>query len=91
MPAYERTELNAELKVVPSEGAETPPQEQVEAAKRVAGESGLAREAGPETTMLTGDRREVLAAAMEVVEASLDAGAHAVEIRFEAQGETPSF
>ncbi len=91
MPAYERTELNAELKVVPSETAEAPPQEQIEAAKRAAGESGLAREAGPETTMLTGGRREVLEAAMEVVEASLDAGARAVEIKIEAQGETPSF
>ena len=91
MPAYERTELNAELKVVPSEGAEASPREQVEAAKRAAGESGLAREAGPETTMLTGDRREVLEAAIKVVEASLDAGAHAVELRVEAQGEAPSF
>ncbi len=91
MPAYERTELTAELKVVPSEGAGQPPREQVEAAKRAAGESGLAREAGPETTMLTGGRREVLEAALKVVEASLDAGARAVEIRVEAQGEAPSF
>ncbi len=91
MPAYERAELNAELKVVPSEKAEQSPQEQVEAAKRAAGESGLAREAGPETTMLTGGRREVLEAALKVVEASLDAGARAVEVRIEAQGEAPSF
>ena len=91
MPAYERTELAVELKVVPSEGAEASPQEQVEAAKRAAGGSGLAREAGPETTMLAGGRREVLEAAMEVAEASLEAGARAVEIRIEAQGEAPSF
>ena len=91
MPAYERAELNAELKVVPSETAEASPQEQVEVAKRVAGESGLAREAGPEITMLTGERREVLEAAIRVVEASLDAGARAVEIKIEAQGEAPSF
>jgi len=91
VPAYERTELNAELKVVPSEGAEASPQEQVEAAKRAAGESGLAREAGPETTMLTGGREEVLEATVKVVEASLDAGARAVEVKIEAQGETPSF
>ncbi len=91
MPAYERAELNAELRVVPSEEAERSPQEQVEAAKRTAGESGLAREAGPETTMLTGGRREVLEAALKVVETSLDAGARAVEVRIEAQGEAPSF
>ena len=91
MPGYERAELNAELKVVPAEEAEASPREQVEAAKRVAGESGLAREAGPETTMLTGGRGEVLEAAIKVVEASLDAGARAVEVRVEAQGEAPGF
>ncbi len=91
MPGYERAELNAELKVVPSEAAEASPRQQVEAAKKAAGESSLAREAGPETTMLTGGRREVLEAAMKVIEASLDAGAHAVEVRVEAQGDAPSF
>ena len=91
MPAYERAELNAELKVVPSDAAEASPQQQVEAAKRAAGESGLAREAGPETMMLTGERREVLEAAIRVVEVSLDAGARAVEMKIEAQGEAPSF
>jgi uncharacterized protein YqgV (UPF0045/DUF77 family) len=91
VPAYERAELNAELKVVPSEAAEASPEEQVEAAKKAAGESGLAHEAGPETTVLTGGRREVLEAAIRVVEASLDAGARAVEMKIEAQGEAPSF
>ena len=91
MPAYERAELNAELKVVPSETAEASPQEQVEAVKKAAGDSGLAHEAGPETTILTGGRREVLEAAIKVVEASLDAGARAVEMKIEAQGEAPSF
>jgi uncharacterized protein YqgV (UPF0045/DUF77 family) len=91
VPAYERAELNAELKVVPSEEADQSPQQQIEAAKTVAGESGLAHEAGPETTILTGGRREVLEAAIKVVEASLDAGAHAVEVRVEAQGAAPSF
>ena len=91
MPAYERAELNAELKVVPSEKADQSPQQQIGAAKKVAGESGLAHEAGPETTILTGGRREVLEAAIKVVEASLDAGAHAVEVRIEAQGEASSF
>ena len=91
MPGYERAELNAELKVVTSEEADQSPQQQVEAAKKAAGESGLAHEAGPETTMLSGGRREVLEAAIKVVEASLDAGAHAVEVRVEAQGEAPGF
>jgi uncharacterized protein YqgV (UPF0045/DUF77 family) len=91
VPAYERAELNAELKVVPSETAEASPQEQVEAAKKAAGASGLGHEAGPETTILTGGRREVLEAATKMVEAALDAGARAVEIRIEAQGEAQSF
>jgi uncharacterized protein YqgV (UPF0045/DUF77 family) len=91
VPAYERADLNAELKVVPSKDADRPPREQIEAAKRAAGESGLAREAGPETTMLSGERHEVLEAAIRVVEASLDAGARAVEVKIEAQGEAPSF
>ena len=91
MPGYERAELNAELKVVPSEEADQSPQQQVEVAKKAAGESGLAHEAGPETTMLSGGRREVLEAAITVVEASLDAGARAVEVRVEAQGEAPGF
>ena len=91
MPAYERAELNAELKVVPSETAEASPQEQVEAAKKAAGDSGLAHEAGPETMILTGGRRQVLEAVTKVVEASLDAGARAVEMKIEAQGEATSF
>ena len=89
MPAFERAELTAELKVLPSDGDES--RVQIEAAKAAAGETGLAHEAGPETMVLAGERREVLEAAMEVAEASLEAGARAVEIRIEAQGEAPSF
>ena len=91
MPAYERAELNAELKVVPSDAAEASPQQQVEAAKRAAGESGLAREAGPETTVLAGGRSEVLEATRKVIEASLDAGAHIVEVKVEAQEDAATF
>ena len=91
MPGYERAEISAELTVVPSERAEKPPREQVEAAKTAAGDTGLAHEAGPETLVLAGDRREVLEATMEVVEASLDAGASAVEIKVEAEGDAPRF
>jgi uncharacterized protein YqgV (UPF0045/DUF77 family) len=91
VPAYERSELTAELSVVPSSEAESPPREQVEAAKRAAAESGLAREAGPEVTALAGGRGEVLQASLKVIKAALDAGAHAVEVRVEAEGEAERF
>jgi hypothetical protein len=91
MPGYERAEVSAELTVVPSERAGKPPREQVEAAKTAAGETGLAHEAGPETLVLAGGRREVLEATMEVIEASLDAGASAVEIKVETEGDAPRF
>ncbi len=85
MPGYERAELSAELKVVPSQG------ESFEAAKRVAGESGLGREAGPETTMISGGRQEVLEAMTRTIEAALDAGARTVEVKIEAEGDAPKF
>ncbi|HSK99262.1 MAG TPA: hypothetical protein VK869_02885 [Rubrobacteraceae bacterium] len=91
MPGYERAEISAELTVVASRQGEIPPSEQLEAAKRAASESGLAREAGPETTALAGGRREVLEAAMRVAEAALDAGARAVRVEVEAQGAAPRF
>ena len=91
MPGYERAQLSAELKVVPSEQAEKPPRDQIEAAKSAAGETGLAREAGPETTMLAGERKEVLEAMMKVIEAALDAGAKAVEAKVEAEAEAYRF
>ncbi len=91
MPGYHRAELTAELRVVATGRAGEPSEEQVEAARRVAGGTGLAREAGPETILLAGDRREVLEAAMEIVEAALDAGAHTVEVRVETEGEADRF
>jgi uncharacterized protein YqgV (UPF0045/DUF77 family) len=91
MPGYERAEVSAELTVVPSEHAGKPPREQVEAAKTAAGETGLAHEAAPETLVLAGGRREVLEATMEVIEASLDAGASAIEIKVEAEEDAPRF
>jgi uncharacterized protein YqgV (UPF0045/DUF77 family) len=87
VPVYERAELTAELKVLPS--GEDEPQTPVEAAKNAAGETGLAHEAGPDTLVLAGERREVLDAATRVVEAALDAGANGVEIKIEAQGDAP--
>jgi uncharacterized protein YqgV (UPF0045/DUF77 family) len=91
MPGYERAPVSAELKVVTSDRAEKPPQDQAGAAKGVAGESGLAREAGPETTMLAGDRKEVLEATVRVIETALDAGAHAVEVKVEVEADSPRF
>jgi hypothetical protein len=57
------------------------------AARGAAEPSGLAREAGPDELALAGSRAEVLAALGEVVGAALDAGAHAVDVRFEAPTE----
>ena len=78
MPAFERAQLTAELKVLPS--GEDGSRAEIEAAKTAAGESGLAHEAGPDTMVLAGERREVL-----------DAGAGGVELRIEAQGDAPRF
>lgn len=91
MPGYERAPVSAELKVVTSDRAEMPPQDQVEAAKEAAGASGLAHEAGPETIILAGDRGEVLQATIEVIGAALDIGAEAVEVKVETEAETHRF
>ena len=91
MPGYERAQLSAELKVVPSERAEKPPRDQIEAAKSAAGETGLAREAGPDTIMLAGEREEVLEATMKVIEAALGAGARTVEVKVEAEADADRF
>jgi uncharacterized protein YqgV (UPF0045/DUF77 family) len=86
MPGYNRAEISAELTVVTSNEAEKSPREQIEAAKQAASDSGLAHEAGPETTVLSGERSEVLEATRKVIEASLDAGAHVVQVKVEAEG-----
>ena len=91
MPGYNRAEISAELTVVTTTEAERSPQEQVEAAKQAASDSGLAHEAGPETTVLAGERSEVLEAMRNVIEASLDAGANEVQVKVEAQGDAASF
>ena len=57
------------------------PDEAVAAALDVAGPTGLAREAGPGVTALSGDRAAVLGALDEVVAAALDAGAHEIDVR----------
>lgn len=89
MPAFERAELTAELKVLTS--GEEGSQEQIEATRTAAGASGLAHESGPETMVLAGGRREVLDAVTRVVEAALDAGAGGVDLKIEAQGDAPRF
>ncbi len=91
MPGYHRAELSAELKIVPSAAGEEAPREQIEAAKQVASESGLAHEAGPETTVLAGERAEVLEALMEAMRTSLEAGARTIEVKVEAEAEAERF
>ena len=89
MPGFERAELTAELKVLPSGEGEAPGQ--IEAAKTAAGETGLAHEAGPEQMVLAGGRKDVLEATMRVVEAALDAGARGVEVAVEAEAQAGRF
>jgi uncharacterized protein YqgV (UPF0045/DUF77 family) len=91
VPGYHRAELSAELKVIASPTGEEAPREQIEAAKQAAGESGLAREAGPETTVLAGDRTQVLEVLLEAIGASLDAGARTIEVKVEAEAESERF
>jgi uncharacterized protein YqgV (UPF0045/DUF77 family) len=93
MPGYHRAELSAELKIIPSPRAEKAPQAQIEAGRQAANASGLvAHEAGPDvTTALAGGRDEVLDAVRKVAKASLDAGAHVVQVKMEAQEEAGKF
>ena len=77
-------ELTAEFSVETSPEGEKSPRDQIEAAREVAAASGLAQEAGPESTGLSGSRAEVLEALPRVVGASLEAGARAVHVRVEA-------
>ena len=64
------------------------PDEAVTAALDVAGPTGLAREAGPGVTALSGSREAVLGALDDVVMAALDAGAHEIDVRL-VRGLTP--
>ena len=91
MPAYNRAELNVELTIVPSAQGEKPPREQVEAGMQAASDTGLAHEAGPGSTVLAGRRQEVLDAVMKVAQAALEAGAQAVQVKLEAQGDAGRF
>jgi len=73
-------ELTAHFKVAGPDGSRA-------AARGAAEPSGLAREAGPDELALAGSRADVLAALGSVVGAAFDAGAHAVDVRFEAPTE----
>jgi hypothetical protein len=57
------------------------------AGRAAAAPSGLAREAGPEQTLLSGSRAEVLSLLGDVLGAALDAGAHLIDVRVEAPTE----
>ena len=63
------------------------PEEAAEAALDVAALSGLAREAGPGVTALSGSREDVMGALREVVMAALDAGAFRLDVKLEAPAE----
>jgi hypothetical protein len=63
------------------------PDEARTAARGAAEPSGLAREAGPDETMLAGPREEVLAAFGDVLAAALEAGARGLDVKFEAPTE----
>jgi uncharacterized protein YqgV (UPF0045/DUF77 family) len=92
VPGYERAELTAQLRVATDPGApEGTPREQLAAVREAAADLGLAREGGPEEVLLAGSRREVLEGIRRVVEAALDAGARAVEVRVEAEPDAPRF
>jgi uncharacterized protein YqgV (UPF0045/DUF77 family) len=82
MPGYHRAPVSAELTV---------PEPQLAATERAAGETGLAHESGPNRTLLAGERDEVLAALTKVIEASLEAGAHVVQVKVEAEGDASRF
>ena len=57
------------------------------AGRAAAAPSGLARDAGPHDTLISGARADVLAALDAAIEAALDAGARRVDVRLEAPTE----
>jgi len=59
-----------------------------EAARAVAGPSGIAHDGGPGETLLSGSRAQVLATLGDVVQAALDAHAHRIDVRLEAPTES---
>ena len=70
-------ELTAELTIAPEHDRA------VRAGREAAVQTGLALDAGPTTTALSGARREVLDALSRVLDAALSAGATTVEVKLE--------
>jgi hypothetical protein len=70
-------ELTAELTIDPAD------REAVRAGRQAAIESGLALDAGPDSTALSGGRGEVLETLHRVLDAALTAGATTVEVKLQ--------
>ena len=70
-------ELTAELTIEPAGD------QAVTAGRQAATETGLALDAGPDTTALSGAKREVLDALRRVLDATLAAGATTVQVKLE--------
>jgi hypothetical protein len=64
------------------------PPEAADAAAAVAGPSGIAHDGGPNETLLSGSRAQVLATLGDVVVAALEAHAYRIDVRLEAPTET---
>lgn len=75
------SEVTATFSVAPSGGHTA---RHVKAAVDEARASGLATEAGPDTTALSGERAEVLATLNKVIDAAIEAGATTVDVKIEA-------
>jgi uncharacterized protein YqgV (UPF0045/DUF77 family) len=70
-------ELTAEVTIDPAD------HEAVRAGRQAATESGLALDAGPHATALSGAKPEVLEALHRVLDAALTAGATTVEVKLQ--------
>ena len=75
-------ELTAELTIEPAGD------QAVTAGRQAATETGLALDAGPNTTALSGAKQEVLAALHQVLDAALSAGATTVLVKLEVPRDT---
>jgi hypothetical protein len=64
------------------------PPEALEAARRVAGPSGIAHEGGPDEILLSDSRALVLSTFDDVVAAALDNRAYRLDVRLEAPAES---